>query len=66
MAAAYAIRSLLGEMHTKIQEEPIVEQSLLVDDTLSVIHDSCREVSTKNLPKYVGKKKVTPHAVSET
>ena len=59
MAVAYAVRSFLGETELQTNEEPAVERSLLIGDALSVIRESCREVRAKNLPKYVGKMKVT-------
>ena len=58
MSVAYAICSFFGEMQTRNQQEPVVEQALLIGDIVAVIRESCREVKGKNFSKYVGKKKV--------
>ena len=60
MTLAYAIRSFFGEIETKKHEEPAIHQTLLIGDAISVIKESCREVSAKNFAKYVERKKVTP------
>jgi hypothetical protein len=60
MDIAYAIRSILGEMQTQNQQEPVAEQALLIGDAMIAISKSCCEVKEKNFQKYVGKKKVTP------
>lgn len=59
MAVAYAFRSFFSQSQTDTLSQPQSDQSLLIDDAIRAIHQSCQKVKELNFPQYVSKQKVT-------
>ncbi len=59
MTVAHVFRSLFFEETVVPTTKPEAEANLVVEDTLSIIKESCNETKNKMLPKYVGKKNVS-------
>ena len=59
LSVAYAVRSFFSHSHTEAISLPEVDQTLLTDDAVRTIHQSCERIKKLNFPNYVLKKKVT-------
>jgi len=59
MSVAYALRSFYSHSQLNTISLPEVDQTLLTDDAIRTIHQSCERMKKLNFPQYVLKKKVT-------